>query len=228
MKQIQHNETKDAIVATFIAMTEEAQSQAVTIVSLVDALGISRKTFYYYFHSLDALVEFIFRQDLALILTDNYPRKNLVFDDNDPVYREYPYYARVYGEGKHMSQTTFFVHLIDCLNQRRAFYSVFLRERRRDGLGDYLYRLYSKALREDAVFVLEGKELSDFALEFIADWIAGAFLDRLTRRLLSNKPLKTKEDIEPFGNIQHDILYLYRLSTYNEKKSRIDFPHYQD
>lgn len=219
-----HSRRED-LVRAFIELSEATGPKAVTASAVARRAGVSRKTFYYHFQSIEELHIWMFRKDLGAVLEHNYPKSQLVYEeDPESPTAEFPYYARVLLSERLMSQAPFFEHLGRVLGSRSWLYAELLESNRKGGFLDYLHRLYEKAMLEDASVVLEGHEISDSALAFISKWLTGAFLSRMVTMLRYGEPYGSMDDISPFCNIQHEILYLYHLCEFDPSSSRVVFP----
>lgn len=221
---LKENGRKEDIVRAFIELSEEKGAKHVTVTAIVNRLGVSRKTFYYHFQSIDELHIWMFRRELGAVLEYNYPKSQLVYEeDPESSTAELPYYARVFLSERLMSQALFFECLGRVLGARAAIYSDLLESNRKGGFLDYLHRLYERAIHEDAAIVLEGHAVSEYALNFISKWLTGAFLGRMVTMLRYSEPYGSMDDINPFCNIQHEILYMYHLCEFDPSSSRVVF-----
>lgn len=216
---------KGEFVQTFVELAKTMGANRVTVSAVARRLGMSRKAFYYHFQSIDELQVWMFRRDLGAVLEYNYPRSQLIYeDDQASPTASFPYYARVFLNDRLMSQAPFFEHLGKVLGSQGWLYAELLESNRKGGFLDYLHRLYEGAMLEDASIVLAGNEISDSALAFISKWITGAFLGRMVAMLRYGEPYESMDDISPFCNIQHEILYLYHLCEFDPSSNRIVFP----
>lgn len=66
------NFTKAAIKSTFLSLLEEKPLNQITVKMIVEACGVNRNSFYYYYQDLPALVEEIVQEEAARILNE-YP-----------------------------------------------------------------------------------------------------------------------------------------------------------
>ncbi len=218
-------EKRNDIVDEYLRILEADDQHEISVSLLAHCMNMNRKTFYYYFKDIESMHVWIFRRDLARILESNYTKPNLVFeDDKDSVFSPFPYYARLHvGEGL-MNQASFFMDLATCLSSRKALYAKMLADNRRGGFVDYIHRLYQKAIAEDARYILSDRNVSETAIEFISDWITGAFLARIVTMVLRRANPLTMDKIAPFSNIQHEILYMYSTFDYDSESDRLALP----
>lgn len=61
---------KEQIAAALIAALEQKPLEKITVKELVEAVGVSRQTFYYYFHDIYEIVEWIFESASTMILSE--------------------------------------------------------------------------------------------------------------------------------------------------------------
>lgn len=205
---------KEELVGAYLRLCEAGDPLKVNVSMLSRSLGISRKTFYYYFSSREDLDVLIFRRDIARLLHDHYEEDDLVYEaEPDEGFEDLPYYVRHVVEPRYIDNASFFSDLSKCFASRQHYYACLFRDTRKGGMLDYLFKLYREALREDASLVLEGCDVGDVALDHIADWITHAFLDEMAAWVMTGRPVKENQAIAPFSNIQHDILRMYAMSS---------------
>lgn len=199
-------ETERAIAQSFIDLLDEKPLSRISVSDIVSASSKNRKTFYYHFHDKNALIVWIFRNDMADELRRDFPESELVFpDDEDDPYPRLPYYTFV-KEGVRQLDGSGFLHALDeVFTRRRTFYRQVLADTSQDGLSAYLYRLYAPAIQHDIEFVLSNRYLPNENLRFLTEFHTGAILSYYIRKVRSSNPEEFGK-IGPFENIVEDSI----------------------
>lgn len=63
--------TKREIIVTFLGLLEKNPLSKITVKNLVEACGINRNTFYYYYKNIDDLIDDIFRTETEKVVSQN-------------------------------------------------------------------------------------------------------------------------------------------------------------
>ena len=61
---------KEQMAAALIAALEKKPLEQITVKEIVEAVGVSRQTFYYHFHDIYEIVEWIFESASTMILSE--------------------------------------------------------------------------------------------------------------------------------------------------------------
>lgn len=197
------------VAETFVTLTEDAPPEKIAVSDIVTASGKNRKTFYYHFVDKNHLIAWIFRYDLGTLLSKRFDGAHLVFEDDptgkDPLAR-YPFYLFNKKGVRSLDHAGFFETLADCFEQRRSYYAKVLHDSGQNSLRDYLYRLYTPALKADIQFILSNRYLKEESVDFLAEFYTGAFLSYLTSQTINLKKHTIAEGVGPFANIVHSSL----------------------
>ncbi|NPD31543.1 TetR family transcriptional regulator [Eggerthellaceae bacterium zg-1084] len=201
-------ETMVELAEAMITIVEEKDPEKVSVSDIITAAKKNRKTFYYHFMDKNHLIAWIFRNDLALQLRNNFDEDQLVYETrtNDPC-SALPYYVFVKRGVRSLDGSEFFKSLATAFETHRNFYARVLRNRASNCLFDYLFDLYLPAMKKDISFTLGNRHLSEEGMDFLAEFYTGAFLAFFSRRLKSrNTERPLLEGMGAFSNLIHESL----------------------
>lgn len=216
-------EPKLSFAESFIGLVGAVPIDKITVGMIVDGVGRHRKTFYYHFPDKDGLIRWLFRYDLAMGLTEDFPRDVLVWEGKDGLYPDLPFYVRRATDTGRIYNAAFFEAFARSLEHRRDYYRRVFSPRGPGTLEDYLYRLYCPEIRTDISCIVDAmlageppllqaesrERLTQGAsVDFLAEFFTGAFIQRYIKRLLDDEARRTIEDIIPYENVIHDSLSL--------------------
>lgn len=195
------------IAETFVALTDDAAPEKISVSDIVTASGKNRKTFYYHFIDKNYLITWIFRYDLGKLLEKRFDKNQLVYEEKaaEPL-AKLPYYVFVKSGVRSLDSSDFFKTLAECFQRRRPYYAKVLRDNAPNGLRDYLRQLYTPALRSDVQFILSNRYLKDTSIDFLAEFYAGAFLSYFINQTCDLAKTDLLEGVGPFTNIVHSSL----------------------
>lgn len=192
---------------TFISLSSEMPIEKISISDIVNRSKKNRKTFYYHFTDKNALIHWIFRNDLSTLLRAKFPEEQLVYlKEQDDEFANMPHYLMIKNGVRSLDGQPFFETMAECLEARRGFYSKALKMTDMGNLRSYLYELYVPAIKNDARFILSNRYLKEESLDYLAEFFAGAFVDVIVRRTCAPKCLPILHGMEPFGNLLHSSL----------------------
>lgn len=196
--------TVSLIAETFVALSNEMPLEKISVSDIVARSHKNRKTFYYHFADKNALIHWIFRNDLAKLLVERFDEAQLVYrrEQEDPLFA-LPYYAMVKTGVRSLDGEPFLRALAACMENRRRFFAKALRMTDASSLRMYLYDLYVPAVRNDVRFILSNRYLSEESVDFLAEYFAGAMVEWIVRRTCGNPATPVMAGVEPFGNIMH-------------------------
>lgn len=195
------------IADSFIKLTETKPPEKISVSDIIAAADKNRKTFYYHFNDKTQLIVWIFRHDLAKRLIARFDESQLVYEtDSDSPCRNLPYYVFVKRGVRALEGSVFFEELAACLESRRTYYARILGMSDQGNLSEYLYRLYTPALRCDVEFVLSNRQLRRESIDFLAEFYADAFITFMIRRCRNLSVKRIMTGSEPFANILHSSL----------------------
>ena len=196
--------TVSLIAETFVALANEMPLEKISVSDIVARSHKNRKTFYYHFADKSALVHWIFRNDLAKLLSERFDESQLVYNrEQDDSLHALPYYVMVKTGVRSLDGEPFMQALAACMENRRRFFAKALRMTDTGNLRAYLYDLYVPAVRNDVRFILSNRYLNEESVNFLSEYFAGAMIDWLVRRTCGNPSTPIMAGVEPFGNILH-------------------------
>ncbi|MEG1246437.1 TetR/AcrR family transcriptional regulator C-terminal domain-containing protein [Gordonibacter sp.] len=208
---MQNPKTKTKIADTFIKLAESEDPLKISVRTVSEVLGVNRKTFYYYFQSKELLVNWIFRRDLGHKLKDSFPQSKLLFEEKDSTpYSQYPYYVFIEEATGYLNHDVFFLELSRCFGKRRNFYAQILKTTEIGSLRAYMFSLYNEALKKDILYIFRGVDLSQTAIDFLAEFYAAAFLGQISNRIINSANCRSLNDVNPYNNIIHGSLGLLK------------------
>lgn len=158
-----HRETKsnvrELIVKEFREQVIHSSLSSVRVKGIIEALDISRNTFYYYFDNKFEVAMLIFRRDLSRTLSRNIPKNELV---DAPVNGDenfcLPYYVH-HEIGKRMlDSSSFMKSFAQCLLADKELYKKLFDSKEYEFL-DSVVRLFKTPVSNDIDFILNGRSL---------------------------------------------------------------------
>ena len=192
---------------SFIDLDEHLPIQKISVSDIVAASGKNRKTFYYHFEGKESLIRWIFRRDLADVLSQRIDREELVYErDGEGALPTLPYYVRRKAGVRSLDGSIFNEMLATCFQARRSYYAKVLRQSGPDSLQAYLRRLYVPALADDIRFILSNRYLAEGNVRFLSEFYAGAILAYMVDKVCDPTCPEILADVKPFENIVHSSL----------------------
>lgn len=213
---------KQAIVDALIASVEAGSLRSVQVAKLIKELGINRNTFYYHFPSKYDVALYVFRSDLAQILTESFPEYELVSSplDNDPESESLPFYVHREIGARTLDFGGFFKALVRCVLARPQFYGK-LFERRESEFRMLVYELYRPAVTKDLEFVLGGRYLPPSTFEYFCHHYTHLVYETAEYYLKHTQDAEAMLDdaVNPFWNMPYESL-VYCLQTHTVRRPR--------
>ena len=205
------DDRKQAFATVFMNLVAESpRNRRVSVVDITNAVGCERKTFYYYFENIDDLIIWIFRSSFKRTVETEFADFPLVKphpDLHDP-YSDWPFYVRLEAENRFLAQGPYFKRISYHWVDNRDYYTnMFLNdERSYNNLLEYLVNLYVPALRDDILFMLDGRPLHPDALNFLAEYHAMGIFGRLQWHFGHTHKEIMQPALDPYWNYAHTCL----------------------
>lgn len=202
--------TKERIAKAFKELViATPPQQRVTVTSLICCLRIDRKTFYNHFEDIDMLIRYIFRSSLRDMLDDEcfsgyrkvYPSPQLLDQ-----FEDMPFYVRIAGPERALDQGLYFKAFGYMLQEDREYYRRILQSPSYKSLFDYIINLYTPAIYDDIIWLLDGRELSEVATRFLAEYHTLGIFGRVSFHYTKTNQFMLQDELEPFWNYAHLIL----------------------
>ena len=193
--------------SSFIELAEHEPLDKISVSDIVAASNKNRKTFYYHFDGKDSLAQWIFRRDMADVLTQSIKEDELVHEDClGGRFPALPYYMRRKSGVRSLDGSVFIEMLATCLQNRRSFYAKLLRKTGPESLREYLKELYVPAMADDIRFILSNRYLAECNIRFLSEFYVGAIVTYVSDKLCDPICTDILADIKPFQNIVHSSL----------------------
>lgn len=168
--------TEKALAASLKKLLEKKTLNKITVRDITDDCGVNRQTFYYHFHDIYDLVEWIFTQEAQKYLTDGITAKNwreVISDLMDGL----------------LEDKSFVMNAYYSLNRRQL--EEFMKKLARPAISDMVKQLGTST-------VFQGEDL-EFAIDIvtysvvgiITEWVAGGMKPEYKEKL--NRLLATAE-----------------------------------
>lgn len=207
------DQTKAVLASAFLASASASSIRKITVSQIVADSNMNRKTFYYHFEDKNDLIAWIFRRDLGALLEEHANAGELVFEDasNKASYSDattFPYYLRNKTGIRSFDNSEFFGLLARCIDGNRAFYRKVFEQTcdQRNGLKNYLYRLYLPALMADIRIMLGTRYLKQAVIDRLASFFTEAFVSDLERMTLDHACDAIEPTMRLLGNVVHETL----------------------
>ncbi len=223
--ELEKYEAKLRFAKAFVELALSEPVDKITVGQIVEAVGKSRKTFYYHFVDKADLVQWLFRYDIACELGRFFHEDNLVFgaEGDDERYAEMPFYVRHIAQDGTIDNAMFFEIFSRSLEKHREYYRRLFSHVGIDTLDSYLHRIYTPCIKDDIWYLID-RELSllgdidagmarrklerNSSVDFLADFFTGAFVSRVIMRIHDERENRNMFDIAPFENVIHESLQL--------------------
>lgn len=174
---------RDAFADALIALVEETGRSAVSVVDLTSRVSCARKTFYRNFDDIDDLIVWYFRRSLRDIVLNQFPDAVHVKPHSELLdkYADWPFYARIIDESGNLQQGSWASAAASHFEQHPKYYSIIFREgfEHRLDLLRYIRNLLTPAIRDDILFMLNGRMLPHTYIDFLAEYHAAGITGRL-------------------------------------------------
>jgi AcrR family transcriptional regulator len=204
------DQTKQDLARRFIDLMGASSFSSISVARIIESCCMNRKTFYYHFKNKEDLVIWIYRRDIAGLLSGAFSPEQLVGHGptGNPMNElaSLPYYIHVESGVRSLDNSAFVCILTEYLFNHREYYSKLLACN--SFLGEYLFKLYRHELRCDIDFMLSGRHLADADKDFLADFSTSAMLAHVIRTSLQTRPASPRfgTDTRIYQNIVHESL----------------------
>lgn len=183
--------TKKEIISTFLTLLEQKPLSKITVKNIVEACGINRNTFYYYYKDIYDLVDDIFKIETEKVTAQN------------PVHGHWQ-------DGCIQSMTYLRAHSTVIHN---VFNSISL-----ETIKAYLFRVAHKLLMTLSDKITEGKYVPDEDKLFIADFYSHAFVGIFLDWIRDGMKQEPEKFIDMMGRMLNGSIYdVLRRSCSNQK-----------
>ena len=201
---------KQQIADAFMRLVVQTPiARRVTVADVARDLQIDRKTFYKYFENTDDLSHWIYRDYLKTMLeAPEFARCTLVKPDPSlfDTYADWPFYVRIEGEDHELAQARFYKTMAYHFVGNRAYYSKVFQPASPLCVYDYIIRLFMPAIKDDVMYLLDGREMPEVAVNFLAEYHVMGIFGRLRYHFTRSGWSIMQEEIEPFWNYSHIML----------------------
>lgn len=198
------------IANTFMDFVAQAPCEKrITVVQLTHAINIDRKTFYHYFDGIDDLVQWIFRDFLRELLESEefahyrFYRPDSLLEDKYP---DWPICVKVEPNDDFFGQQLFYKAIGEHFEAHRGYYSKIFASYSYFSLFDYIVRLFIPALKEDILTMLDGREMPEPVLHFLAEYHVMGIFGRVSYHFTKTGRFILQEELGPFFRYAHVIL----------------------
>lgn len=203
-------DTKERIASAFVQQVKSSSiHQRITVTSLISWVRIDRKTFYNHFEDIDMLIRYIFRSSLQDMLEQTsfrgyqrvYPAEQL-----QDQFSDMPFYVRIAGSDRMLDQGLYFKAFGYMLQENREYYRRILQSPHYKSLFDYIISLYTPAIYDDILWLLNGRELPEVAVRFLAEYHTLGIFGRVSFHYTKTNQFMLQTELEPFWNYAHTVL----------------------
>lgn len=190
-------------------VSQRPPKKRVTVVDVTKALGIDRKTFYNYFENTEDLSRWIYRDYLKHMLEQpQFAEHTLVLPDASlhDGYPDWPFYVRIEEEDHFLAQELFYKTMAYHFEGNRAYYSKAFQPDSCLGIYDYIIGLFMPTIKEDVLYMLNGRDMPVDAINFIAEYHVMGVFGRLRYHFTGTGRFIMQDDINPFWNYAHTTM----------------------
>lgn len=211
MKSRTHAERKREIAQVFMDTianppTQLVSKRRITVADLARILDMDRKTFYNYFDDISDMMVWIFRDYIKTMLErPEFATWKKVYPDETlyDKYSDWPIYARNVTEDLELDQGCFFKEMAYHWEDNRAYYTRVFRDETYLDFFDYIVALYLPVFRDDILIMLDGRELPEIVLNFLAEYHTMGVFGRLRYHFARTGKFIMQEELGPFWNYAH-------------------------
>jgi AcrR family transcriptional regulator len=180
------NEMTRSLYANILKeMAHTIKYKKITTQSIVNASGLSKKTFYNLFKNKQDLVNWIFHSDLDLLISDiikKYPQLSPKVVYGIPYHKAY-YIKNFSHKEVDYSVYPYWAALGQYFHANKHFYLNVLDSGIENNFRNYLHRLFYYQFQEELYELLDGKEMPHCLLHNLTNFFTYAFIDSLIQRL---------------------------------------------
>ena len=186
--------TKKEIVSTFLTLLEQKPLSKITVKNIVEACGINRNTFYYYYKDIYDLADDIFRSEAAKVIEQN------------PVHGHWQ-------DGCIQSMTYLRAHSMLIHN---VFNSISL-----ETIKAYLFKTAHRLIITFSDKVTEGKYVPEEDKLFIADFYSHAFVGAFIDWIRDGMKQEPEKFIDLMGRMLNGSIYDVLRRRCTEQKTEL-------
>lgn len=213
---------REQIINYMITVTEASSLDGVHISKLVKELGINRNTFYYHFDSKLDVAVYVFRTDLAKVLTERVPQDYLIETELPlkPRPKSLPYYMHREIGARLLDHSEFFKSLVHCVTSRPQFYRKLFTMNEPE-IKTRVFELFRPAIENDVRFVLGGRYMPRETFDFLVSQQLESLYQLPCYHLAnpSSSQNLLDDSLNPFWNYSHETL-MTELQNHPIKKPR--------
>lgn len=213
---------REQIIDYVIETTESSSLGNVHVSKLVKELEINRNTFYYHFDSKLDVAIYIFRTDLAKVLTARVPQDYLIETELPlkPRPKSLPYYMHREIGARLLDHSEFFKSLVHCVTSRPQFYRKLFTMNEPE-IKTRVFELFRPAIENDVRFVLGGRYMPRETFDFLVSQQLESLYQLPCYHLAnpSSSQNLLDDSLNPFWNYSHETL-MTELQNHPIKKPR--------
>ena len=217
------SQTKQDIADALVAQVEAGSLRSVQVAKLIKGLGVNRNTFYYHFPSKYDVALYVFRTDLADVLSGAFPETELVCApvDGNPGSEQLPFYVHREIGARTLDFGDFFKALVSCVLGRAQFYGK-LFDRRESEFRALVHELYRPAVESDLRFVLGGRYLPTSTFDYFCHSYTRLVYDTAEYYLRHTRDAQAmlSDAVNPFWNMPYEAL-TYCLQMHTVRRPRL-------
>lgn len=213
---------REQIIDYVIETTESSSLGNVHVSKLVKELEINRNTFYYHFDSKLDVAIYVFRTDLAKVLTARVPQDYLIETELPlkPRPKSLPYYMHREIGARLLDHSEFFKSLVHCVTSRPQFYRKLFTMNEPE-IKTRVFELFRPAIENDVRFVLGGRYMPRETFDFLVSQQLESLYQLPCYHLAnpSSSQNLLDDSLNPFWNYSHETL-MTELQNHPIKKPR--------
>lgn len=213
---------REQIIDYVIETTESSSLGNVHVSKLIKELEINRNTFYYHFDSKLDVAIYVFRTDLAKVLTARVPQDYLIETELPlkPRPKSLPYYMHREIGARLLDHSEFFKSLVHCVTSRPQFYRKLFTMNEPE-IKTRVFELFRPAIENDVRFVLGGRYMPRETFDFLVSQQLESLYQLPCYHLAnpSSSQNLLDDSLNPFWNYSHETL-MTELQNHPIKKPR--------
>jgi AcrR family transcriptional regulator len=201
---------KQEFAEVFKALVIANPDDRINVVELTNEMHCGRKTFYRYFENIDDLIIWIVRDALHNVVRTEFAEHQQVkpCPSLHDSYADWPFYTRITTADHFLEQGPYFNAVAFHWEDNRTYYETLFKngDRRYFNLFAYLVHLYLPAFKDDVLYMLNGRQLEEDAVNFLAEYHAMGIFGRLDWHFGKTRKFIMQDDINPFWNHAHETM----------------------
>ncbi len=218
MARRNRNIAKNAIYDVFRRFVSNGQTK-ITVSAIIEAAGMTRKTFYNHFANQDELVAWGFRKDLLDSLLRHWDISDLVESASDIYnFEGLPCYGRISVHALSLDQSQYFRDFYDTFLKYENYYRAILRSEFSVAFCRYLEELFQGLFYEDMDYFLNGRKMPEEAKRYTAAFYATGVVRGMINAFMGFVENSNVRHIHPVNNLAHEGMR-HIVETYQMEKS---------